>query len=468
MDSNRDWQISKTSLSERFKELYKLNEWTDCAFSVGDVDVELIKCHKLVLAASSPVFEALFYGPLADYEKVIHVPDLQPQTFKSLLRYIYCDKVELSTILDAGMLLYASKKYLLPHLSRKCLDYMVQHMHITNLWDALDVAESLNEEELLDTCLKVMRQYSIGVWSSSGDHLSKLVLCRLLDQDPSNISETELWTFVISWAEMECQLKNLEPTPENIRSIIDDVGLLKKIRFLTFTKKDLYELVKPSGVISTNELEALNKCIESINNNRNDNSCDNSISSNSCNVNNAHNFVVPDGFNTNKSKRLRILAYINHCPRKILTKRKTWIYGGNTVCTKVTSQTHVLVMGFEVFTRIPSTADFCMSPGYTVHYNEQMTVKISDDEDVELGTTYYTGIAEFNASQNIKLSQPILFYPHRKYTVTFKLHEGQYPLNQLSSVATCKIAIFRFEDFANDYSEGSPDYSFISAVMCSL
>lgn len=36
-----DWQINKSSLGSRFKELLSLNQWTDCAFAVGDEVVEV-------------------------------------------------------------------------------------------------------------------------------------------------------------------------------------------------------------------------------------------------------------------------------------------------------------------------------------------------------------------------------------------------------------------------------------------
>lgn len=36
-----DWQIHKTNLSSRFKELYMHNQWTDCAFRVGEVHTEV-------------------------------------------------------------------------------------------------------------------------------------------------------------------------------------------------------------------------------------------------------------------------------------------------------------------------------------------------------------------------------------------------------------------------------------------
>lgn len=320
-----------------------------------------------------------------------------------------------------------------------------------------------------------MRQYSVDIWSSSTDHLSKMVLCRLLDQDATNITEKELWKFVISWSKMECKLKNIDPTPKNIRAIIEDCGLLKKIRFLTFSEKDLLESVEPFGVLNASELTALIDCIESIRKaifqchdkdcGDDDNKCVSVVNYSDRNSN-QKNLVVPDGFNCNHNARLRVATSINHCMRKILTKRKTWTYGG-TVSTKVMSQTLVLVIGFEVFTRIPSSAEYSFFPANIGHYNERLVVKICDDQGSEIAKTDYNGIAEFNSSQNIKLKHPVWFYPHRKYVVTFELPAGQYPLSQLSGAASSKIAVFRFEDFSN-YPEGYLDFSFISAVMFSL
>lgn len=36
-----DWQVHKTNLGDRFKELYTNNQWTDCAFKVGDNKTEV-------------------------------------------------------------------------------------------------------------------------------------------------------------------------------------------------------------------------------------------------------------------------------------------------------------------------------------------------------------------------------------------------------------------------------------------
>jgi hypothetical protein len=70
-------------------------------------------------------------------------------------RYMYSDSVEVESVGDAGGLLYASKKYLMPQLSRQCLEYLVDNTCIKTLWDMLHIAETLDEEQLLKSCLKV-------------------------------------------------------------------------------------------------------------------------------------------------------------------------------------------------------------------------------------------------------------------------------------------------------------------------
>lgn len=42
-DNRMDWQLHKSTLSARFKEMYRLKQWTDCAFSVGEESMQVRK-----------------------------------------------------------------------------------------------------------------------------------------------------------------------------------------------------------------------------------------------------------------------------------------------------------------------------------------------------------------------------------------------------------------------------------------
>ena len=50
----------------------------------------------MFLAMSSPVFEAMFYGGLAETKREIKISDVQPDAFSCMLEYIYTDEVNLT------------------------------------------------------------------------------------------------------------------------------------------------------------------------------------------------------------------------------------------------------------------------------------------------------------------------------------------------------------------------------------
>lgn len=52
---------------------------------IDDIILQTFHCHKMLLAVASPVFEAMFYGSLAEDNKVICVPDVEISAFESML-----------------------------------------------------------------------------------------------------------------------------------------------------------------------------------------------------------------------------------------------------------------------------------------------------------------------------------------------------------------------------------------------
>lgn len=81
----RDWQSPLVSLRERGSQLLKLGLWTDCVFLVG-ADQVRFAAHKIFLAICSPVFEAMFFGGMAEGTAPIPTPDVHPKAFKTLLK----------------------------------------------------------------------------------------------------------------------------------------------------------------------------------------------------------------------------------------------------------------------------------------------------------------------------------------------------------------------------------------------
>lgn len=81
-----DWQISCKEIKERGDYLLRSGQWADCNFLVGSEPNQVqVKGHKLILAMASPVFEAMFYGGMAERNDPIPILDVQPDAFKALL-----------------------------------------------------------------------------------------------------------------------------------------------------------------------------------------------------------------------------------------------------------------------------------------------------------------------------------------------------------------------------------------------
>ena len=81
---NMRWQCN-LSLSEGLAALRKRDLMTDVTFIVGSVPSVKVTAHKLVLSARSPVFCAMFDGPLAESGD-IEIPDIDGDTFNVILR----------------------------------------------------------------------------------------------------------------------------------------------------------------------------------------------------------------------------------------------------------------------------------------------------------------------------------------------------------------------------------------------
>ena len=62
----------------------------------GSENMKKIPAHKLLLAISSPVFYAMFYGELAEKKDSIHLSDCDHKSLLELFRFVYSDEVNLN------------------------------------------------------------------------------------------------------------------------------------------------------------------------------------------------------------------------------------------------------------------------------------------------------------------------------------------------------------------------------------
>ena len=101
MTPEENWQTKLSSIAERTKFIFNSELLSDVKFVVAlstdeSESKKVIPAHKFVLALSSPVFFAMFYGQMADTKDSIELPDCEYESLLELFRFLYSDEVNLS------------------------------------------------------------------------------------------------------------------------------------------------------------------------------------------------------------------------------------------------------------------------------------------------------------------------------------------------------------------------------------
>lgn len=163
-----DWQLSCTEMKQRGQYILESGQWSDCTFLVGSEPSQVvIRGHKLILAMASPVFEAMFFGGMAERNDMIPILDVQPDAFRALLEYIYTDNINITTFDKACELCYGAKKYMLPHLVKECTRYLWSDLSPKNACRAYEFARLFEESVLMEKCLQIISNNTMEVLQDS-------------------------------------------------------------------------------------------------------------------------------------------------------------------------------------------------------------------------------------------------------------------------------------------------------------
>lgn len=218
MDPIIDWQVSRHEIKARGQYLLETGKWADCHFLVGNS--QTLPGHKLILAMASPVFEAMFYGGLAEKNDPIPILDVQPEAFKALMEYIYTDKISINSVDKACELCYAAKKYMLPHVVEQCTKFLWSDLCPKNACRAYEFAKLFEEPKLMEKCLQIMCTKTCDVvQDSSFEEVELSTIITILDQDALNIdSELEIFFAINRYAEKHGLLNQSSSMEESVSS----------------------------------------------------------------------------------------------------------------------------------------------------------------------------------------------------------------------------------------------------------
>ncbi|CAH3166429.1 unnamed protein product [Porites evermanni] len=230
MSIELNWQTTRSTVRERAKFMLNNNRLSDVKFVAANSNGEserkqVIPAHKFMLAIGSPVFEAMFYGELAETKDTVELPDCDYESLLELFRYIYSDEVNLSGSNVMGVL-YLAKKYIVPSLTDKCTEYLKEKLDPSNVFSILPSSLKYEEKALEDRCWKVIdNQTEASVNSEGFETIERSLLEAIVARDTLTIKEVGLFKAVDRWATKQCEKQSLAAEVE-FASFVPDTNLL--------------------------------------------------------------------------------------------------------------------------------------------------------------------------------------------------------------------------------------------------
>lgn len=228
---------TSTDLRIRLRNLFLDQKHTDCSFRI---DNTVIHTHKIILATASSVFEAMFYGPLAECNCIV-ISDITVDAFQKMILFIYTDEVDMTktTIEDLLELYYCAEKYLIDELSLKCTQLIECTLSYKNILRALDLAVCMDMEEILRICLQFFVRCCLNcsafskIIQNNDVHISKECLNYILGCDIKE-QNINLVCLIKEWCKTESELLGLDSTlilkdlniPDAIKNDVENVDLL--------------------------------------------------------------------------------------------------------------------------------------------------------------------------------------------------------------------------------------------------
>ncbi|XP_078406987.1 kelch-like protein 3 isoform X1 [Cetorhinus maximus] len=208
-------------MMKAFKVMNELrSKSTLCDVTIVAEDVE-IEAHRIVLAACSPYFCAMFTGDMAESKaKKVEIKDIDGHTLSKLIDYIYTAEVEV-TEENVQVLLPAASLLQLMDVRTACCDFLQSQLHPTNCLGIRAFADVHTCTELLNEANAYAEQHFPDVML--GEEFLSLNLdqvCSLISSDKLTVaSEEKVFEAVISWIkyDKEARLDHMAKLMENVR-----------------------------------------------------------------------------------------------------------------------------------------------------------------------------------------------------------------------------------------------------------
>lgn len=241
----------QTLLQDGLCDLLENDKFVDCVLKIQDKE---FPCHRLVLAASSPFFKAMFLSDLEESKKrEIVLKDVEPSVMGMILRYLYTSDINL-TEQNVQDIFMVANMYQIPSIFSVCVSYLQEKLVLGNCLAIFRLGLLLDCPRLaLSARDFICERYQVVVRDQDFLQLGPSELGILITSDALNVEREEVvFESLMDWVRHDetNRLKDLPELLHCVRFRLIPVDYFKEnverhqyLRFSQEIKKDL-ELVK--------------------------------------------------------------------------------------------------------------------------------------------------------------------------------------------------------------------------------
>lgn len=207
----------QTLLQDGLCDLLENDKFVDCVLKIQDKE---FPCHRLVLAASSPFFKAMFLSELEESKnREIVLKDVEPSVMGMILRYLYTSDINL-TEQNVQDIFMVANMYQIPSIFSVCVSYLQEKMVLGNCLAIFRLGLLLDCPRLtLEARDFICERFQVVVRDPEFLQLAPSELAILITSDALNVEQEELvFESLMNWVKHN-ETKRLKDLPELLHCV---------------------------------------------------------------------------------------------------------------------------------------------------------------------------------------------------------------------------------------------------------
>ncbi|RIA86935.1 hypothetical protein C1645_807548 [Glomus cerebriforme] len=259
----------ESEVSKALENLLKTETDYNVIIHIGETsNFKEFHAHRIILCCRSEYFNKILSDSnieKKDGNYIIRKPNITPQVFDFILKYLYTGHVNITNKTEVELLniMITSDDLKLEKLTKLTEDYIIERHQQFLRNDPVEILRIIYDRELFiklrNLCLKeVCLEPEILFNSDKFINLPAPLLEDILKRDDLNLIEIKIWENLIKWGLAQGQKLNRDISKWNQDEISTFKRILYKfiplIRFYGISSKDYFNKVKPYEVILSKEL----------------------------------------------------------------------------------------------------------------------------------------------------------------------------------------------------------------------